>query len=153
LAELARHAGGRPTKLNAERQSKVCDAIRAGVPPETAAACAGIDESTFYRWLARGRRLEAEALYAKFAEAVKLALAEWETRDIMRIGEAAATDWRAAAWRLERRLPQRYGRRDRHEIVNGGEAAFRVAVGAEPLSVVELHRAAELEDAQRELEE
>jgi hypothetical protein len=144
--ELARHAGGRPTKLNLERQAKVCDAIRAGVPPETAAAYAGIDESTFYRWLARGRGPEAEPLYTGFAEAVRTALAEWETRDILLIGEAAKTDWRAAAWRLERRLPKRYGRRERHEI----EGALRVALGEQPLTVVELHRAAALEDTELE---
>ena len=126
-AELERHPGGRPTKLTPERQARVCDAIRAGVPPETAAAYAGIDESTFYRWMQRGRGLDAELLYAGFAEAVRLALAEWETRDILRIGEAAKSDWRAAAWRLERRLPKRYGRRERHEIANADGDTFRVA--------------------------
>jgi hypothetical protein len=141
-AELERRPGGRPTKLNEGRQAKLCDAIRAGVPPETAAAYAGIDESTFYRWLQRGRVADADPLYAEFAEQVRLALAEWETRDILLIGEAAKSDWRAAAWRLERRLPKRYGRRERHEIANADDAAFRVAIGAQPLNVVELHRAA-----------
>lgn len=142
--ELARNPGGRPTKLTAERQAQVCDAIRAGVPPETAAAYGGIDESTFYRWLARGRGIDAEPLYAEFAEVARVALAEWETRDILLIGEAAKSDWRAAAWRLERRLPKRYGRRERHEI----EGAVRVALGEQPMSVVELHRAAALEEAE-----
>ena len=149
-AELGRHAGGRPTKLTPERQAKIVDAIRAGVPPETAAAFAGIDESTFYRWLARGRGPEAESLYAEFAAQVREAMAEWETRDILLIGEAARTDWRAAAWRLERRLPKRYGRRERHEIVNGDEAAFRVAIGQQPMNVQELHRQAAIEAAQQQ---
>ncbi len=148
--ELERHPGGRPSKLTPERQARVCDAIRAGVPPETAAAYAGIDESTFYRWLQRGRGPDAEPLYAGFGEAVRMAMAEWETRDILLIGEAAKSDWRAAAWRLERRLPKRYGRRERHEIANADDAAFRVALGQQPLTVLELHRAAAIEEAQGE---
>ena len=55
-----------------------------------------------------------------------MALAEWESRDVLLIGEAAKSDWRAAAWRLERRLPAVYGRRERHEIANAEGEPFRV---------------------------
>jgi hypothetical protein len=149
-ANRARHPGGRPTKLTPERQTMIVDAIRGGVPPETAAAYAGIDESTFYRWLRRGRGEDPEPLYATFAAEVQTALAEWEIRDVLLIGDAARGDWRAAAWRLERRLPKRYGRRERHELANADETAFRVAIGQQPRTILELHEAAAFEAAEQE---
>ncbi len=36
----------RPTALTPERQERLCQAIRAGAPPETAAVYAGIGKST-----------------------------------------------------------------------------------------------------------
>ena len=53
-------------------------------------------------------------------------MAEWEARDVLLIGEAAKEDWHAAAWRLERRLPKVYGKRERHEIANADEGSFRI---------------------------
>ena len=74
-----------------------------------------------------GRAADADPLYAEFVEQVEVALAEWEARDVLLIGEAAKSDWHAAAWRLERRLPKVYGKRERHEIANADDGAFRIA--------------------------
>ena len=74
-----------------------------------------------------GRGADAEPRFVEFVEAVELALAEWEARDVLLIGEAAKEDWHAAAWRLERRLPKVYGKRERHEIANADEGSFRIA--------------------------
>lgn len=117
-------ADGRPTKLTSEVQHRIVQAIQAGNYMETAAAYAGINKTTLYDWLRRGarekERLEknsrarmrkAEAPYVKFSNAVEKALAEAEMRDVMIIGKAAAEQWQAAAWRLERKFPQRWGRR------------------------------------------
>ncbi len=119
--------GGAPLKLTAELQQRICDAVRAGVRPEVAAVYCGIGARTYYRWIQLGRAAGAEPHYVEFAEAIELALAEWEARDTLIIGEAAKEDWHAAAWRLERRLPKIYGRRERHEIANADEGAFRIA--------------------------
>jgi len=59
----------------------------------------------------RARMRKAEAPYVKFSNAVEKALAEAEMRDVMIIGKAASEQWQAAAWRLERKFPQRWGRR------------------------------------------
>jgi hypothetical protein len=116
------------------------------VRPETAAVYNGVGARSYYRWMALGRAADAEPVYAEFVEAVEAALAEWEARDVLLIGEAAKTDWRAAAWRLERRLPMVYGRRERHEIANAGESPFRISAAPsfdpEKLSVPELEPAA-----------
>jgi len=120
-------AGGALLKLTAERQAAICDAIRAGVRPEVAAVYNGIGARSYYRWMQHGRAVDAEPIYAEFVDAVERALAEWEARDVLLIGEAAKQDWHAAAWRLERRLPKVYGKRERHEIANADEGSFRIA--------------------------
>jgi hypothetical protein len=94
--------------------------------------------------MAQGRAENAEPCFVDFVEQVELALPEWEARDTLLIGEAAKSDWRAAAWRLERRLPQVYGRRERHEIANADEDSFRTSAAPsfdpEKLSVAELEQ-------------
>jgi hypothetical protein len=141
-AELER--GGAALKLTPERQCRICDAIRAGVRPEVAAVYTGVGARTYYRWMALGRGAEAEPVYLEFVEAVEVALAEWEARDVLLIGEAAKDDWRAAAWRLERRLPKVYGKRERHEIANADEGSFRISAtpsfDPDKLSVEELEQ-------------
>lgn len=104
--------GGRPTKLNPELQEKICQAIRAGNYIETAAAYAGVNKSTLYDWLKRGGRAKS-GKYKEFSNAVEKALAEAEVRDVFIIGKAAEENWQAAAWRLERKFPERWGRKER----------------------------------------
>lgn len=102
----------RPTKLTPELQEKICQAIRAGNYIETAAAYAGVNKSTLYDWLKRGGRAKS-GKYKEFSNAVEKALAEAEVRDVFIIGKAAEENWQAAAWRLERKFPDRWGRRER----------------------------------------
>ena len=127
----ANRAGGAPLKLTMELQQRLCDAIRAGVRPETAAIYCGIGARTYYRWMSSGRAADAPHCFAEFVEAVELALAEWEARDVLLIGDAAKNDWHAAAWRLERRLPKVYGKRERHEIANAEDGSFRIQAAAQ----------------------
>jgi len=99
---------GRKSKLTPERQERIINAIRAGSYVETAAALAGIHRDTLYDWLKRGR--SEEEPYATFLAAMNEALASAELRDVMAISKAVADgDWRAAAWRLERKFPRRWG--------------------------------------------
>lgn len=105
----------RPTKLTPEVQDRIVTAIRAGNYMETAAAFAGIARSTFNEWVRRGAD-EEEGPYAEFHDAVHQALASAEARDVALIGQAAQKEWQAAAWRLERRTPERWGRMTRHEL-------------------------------------
>lgn len=112
---------GRKTRLTPERQQKIVNAIRAGAYVETAAAAAGINKVTLYRWLKRGNKYPG-TIYAEFVEAVHEATAQAEMRDVLAVSKAAAEDWRAAAWRLERKYPKRWGTVSRAEISgpNGG---------------------------------
>ena len=110
---------GRPDKLTPEITEAIISAIRAGAYIETAAAFAGICKDTFYRWLKEGARGECKKK-AQFSDAVKMALAESELRDLAVVNRAASTSWQAAAWKLERKFPDRWGRRDRLDVAAAG---------------------------------
>jgi hypothetical protein len=119
---------GRPSKLNNKVRDKIVSAIRRGAYIETAAAVAGIHKTTFYDWLKRGNEIldyldqateeqqptisAHDADCAKFAYEVEKAIAESELSDI-EVVNAAAEDgqWQAAAWKLERKHHQRWGRK------------------------------------------
>jgi hypothetical protein len=102
------------TKLTPELQEKILLHLRLGAYVETAAACAGIHKDTFYEWMKKGAR--GIAPYVAFAAAVNKAVAESESRDLATILKAAQSQWQAAAWRLERRFPEKYGRNDRVKV-------------------------------------
>jgi hypothetical protein len=84
---------GRPTKFTPEIQKTICDAISAAIPVQVASAMAGIDHGTFYRWIKKNK---------DFCQAIKKATAIAEGRLVATIGRAAAKQWTAAAWLLER---------------------------------------------------
>jgi len=104
----------RPTKLTPELQEKILQAVRAGNYIETAAVYAGINKTTLYDWLKRGARAKS-GKFREFSNALEKALAEAEVRDVAIIAKAAQEQWQAAAWRLERKYPCRWGRRDKLE--------------------------------------
>ena len=121
---------GRPTDLTPTTQERIALAIRGGNDNKVAAAHAGIGESTFYAWLDRGRKERArlaassrakprasETPFVEFLEAIQKAQADAETRNVALIAKAAQEGtWTAAAWWLERKYPERWGRKDRHEV-------------------------------------
>ena len=97
-------------KLDTALTQRLVDLIRAGNYLEVAATAAGIHRSTLHRWLRHGRS-QKRGRYHKFLNQVEKAQAESESRDVAIIAKAASDDWKAAAWRLERKQPRRYGPR------------------------------------------
>lgn len=121
---------GRPTKLTQEVHDKIVTAIRAGNYIETAAAYGGIAKQTLYDWLKRGEADPGSA-YGKFLDAVERAKADAEVRDLYLIDQAAQDgSWQAAAWKLERKFPQKWGRVNRTEISGPEGAPLVVEVDA-----------------------
>lgn len=112
---------GRPTKLTPQVQEKIVTAIKAGSYVETAAAYAGIVKSTFYEWLRKGAA-EKEGIHRDFSAACEQALAHADVRDIGIIAKAASKGvWQAAAWRLERKHPEQWGRRQVIQVGTGDD--------------------------------
>jgi transposase len=100
----------RPSKYTPEAVERIVEALEQGATYEAAAAHAGVHYDTLNEW-----RKE----FPEFSEALKGAEAKAELHWLEQI-EAAAADgaWQAAAWRLERRYPARWGRRERVERVD-----------------------------------
>jgi hypothetical protein len=120
--------GGRPLLFSKEIADKIITAVQAGNYMETAAAFAGVPKQTFYEWLKRGGKAcqvrakgkevpEKELQFMEFSDAIEKAIAEAEVLDLSLIKQAARDgNWQAAAWRLERHYPDRWGRKDRHDV-------------------------------------
>lgn len=90
----------------------ILTSVRAGALLETAAGYAGVPSSTFFAWVKKGRRERREP-YATFVDKLDQAIAENEMSNLAFISAARKESWQSAAWLLERRYPERYGRRTR----------------------------------------
>lgn len=138
---MARYPKGTTPKLTRELIQEISDTIRRGGYVEMATALCGISKDTFYRWLREGKNAKGNTLTRELSYAVERAMAEAEINDLNKISDAAdgqcaqflmdsngnyildksgcvimtrppiKPDWRAAAWRLERRHPKRWGMR------------------------------------------
>lgn len=89
--------------------------VRQGVSPEIAAVAAGVNRATYYRWQARGRE-EQEGVFRDFCDAIERAVAECEARAARVVAKAFPSSWQAAMTMMERRFPDRWGRRERIDI-------------------------------------
>lgn len=154
---MARHPRGSSPKLTESLIEDISLLLRRGCYVESASAACGISKDTFYRWLKNGKRPEGNRLEKLLSDAVMRSLAEAEARDLEIIDKAAhgspdviETDpdgnpvldsdgrpivieyglrpnWRASAWRLERKFPERWGRKskvDTNQISSSIEVTF-----------------------------
>jgi transposase-like protein len=113
-----RGVGHRPSKISRELIDVVAEQVEAGAYFESAAVAAGVNKTTLYRWRERGEAdLEhgRDTLEALFCTALERAAAVAERTASLNVLRASLVDWRAAAWYLERRRPDRWGRRDHVE--------------------------------------
>lgn len=156
--------GGRPSKLTPERAELIVGMVAKGMPLSTAAAKAGVGESTFFHWLAQGEHPKGRnaRMYAEFRDRVYRAVKEAEGSAVEAIESAwrggyvtarrrlkdgsveesyAKPDWSAAAWYLERRHRDQWGKVD---VVN-------VRLLAEHVAEQEGLTPAEREELEREL--
>ena len=121
---MAKSNAGRKTKLNDARLKKVVDGITAGLPYDTACALAGIHYTTFLNWMKRGEE-EKTGEFFKFFEEVKKAEAIAESVHIKNIKDAGRNGvWQADAWMLERRYPEKWGKKEQvKQEISGPEGA------------------------------
>lgn len=92
------------TRLTPEVQRRICAHLVQGAPIPHACEAAGIPWYTCKDWLRKGRA--GQKPYLAFVQAVERAKGRWVAAAAKRITKAAAFEWRAAAWLLERRVEE-----------------------------------------------
>jgi len=118
---VARHPKGTCPKLTARLIKTMARAIGDGAYVETAAALSGISKDTLYRWLRMAEGEHSTPLHRELSDAVKKGMARAEQRDLAVIDKAAQQGiWQAAAWRLERKHPDRWGRQSKVQLEHSG---------------------------------
>lgn len=117
-----RNPGGRPCKLTPAVQRDMCAYLAEGNYLETACAMVGVSKAAVMTWLKNGHKAadrwdrgyeldEKEKKYKRFTAAIKKAEAQAEAAALKELRLMAGEAWQSIAWRLERRHPSRWGRR------------------------------------------
>ena len=108
----SRKKQGRPSKLTPELQAEIILLIKTGNFVETVCTTVGINKSTFYDWIKKGEQSNhPRNRYNIFQESVKKAMAWSEARDVAIITQHSEENWRAAAWKLSRKYPKKWGKK------------------------------------------
>ena len=94
----------RASKFTPETVERLLEAIRLGSTFKMAAEYAGSSRSTLHNYITAGRKARAGTKKAEFYAALVKAEAEGAISSLAVIDKAAlGGDWKAAAWKLERR--------------------------------------------------
>jgi hypothetical protein len=111
--------------LTADVRASIVKLVAQGNYLETAAAANGVSKQAIHAWMKTAARKEDPELQ-EFLIAIEKAKAESEAYDLRKIG--MSDEWQAAAWRLERRSPDRWGRKARLDasITNTDPSQARV---------------------------
>ena len=112
---------GRKTKLTPELHDRIVQFIRAGNYIRTACLACGIDEATYFNWMKWGKQANT-GVFFEFFKALKKAEAEAEARLVTQVNLAGPKNWQAAMTMLERKFPERWGKRDKVDVTSGGHA-------------------------------
>ena len=102
---------GRPKKEDADPDSiwKVLDGIKAGMSYEGACGVARVSFNTFNRWRKEGEKATS-GLFFEFLKELNFSEAIAEAEMLKKLKEDPDTKW--VAWRLERRFPDRWGKKE-----------------------------------------
>lgn len=111
----------RKSKKTPQVIEKVLANLREGLTKDVACSQAGITRNTLYRWCEDD---------AELADEVQAAVDCSQAILIKAVTSAAFTDWRAAAWMLERRYPEHFAaKRDLEVNVNNKTDGSDIVIG------------------------
>ena len=125
---------GRPCPLTIDPTlaPRIIYSVARGNYINTAAAIAGVDQSTIHRWIRRGKEAwhaeiegnpvpQSEIPYYELCKGVQTARAQAEADALEAIQDAGndPAHWQAKAWYLERCYGARYGRKDTLRVEAG----------------------------------
>ena len=106
----------RPRALSREVQQRIITLLAEGNYLFVACEAAGLTYSGFRHWQRRWEDGDPVAQeFADFFESVKRAVAVGEVNALREL-TAGDPGWQSRAWFLERRFPQRWGRKDRTPV-------------------------------------
>lgn len=122
----------RKIKLTPALQERLVTAIQVGNYAKVAAEMVGIGETTFYRWMEEGADPKGRKIFREFRESIKRAEAEAEVSNVATVRLAAnGGTWQAAAWYLERKHFDRWGRKDKVQQEISGPNGAPVGISLE----------------------
>lgn len=135
----------RKTKLTKKLIKDAEKLLKGGNYVETICEYLGIGKTTWYRWLAEGEQANS-GIKREFWDAIKKAEAEAEIRLITDLQKIAKKNnqWQGIAWVLERKYPDKWGKRERveanieHTGKNGGPIKTENTIDLTSLSDQEL---------------
>ena len=117
----------RKSKLTQELIKEAYKLVAAGNYVKDIYPILGIDESTWYRWLSEGEKAKS-GLKREFYETIKKAEKDAIARNVALIQRAAQEgNWQAAAWWLERKYFEDWGRKDKVDL-SADKDGFKVVV-------------------------
>ena len=117
----------RKRKLTKELIKEAYKLVAAGNYDKDVYPILGIDKSTWYRWLSEGEKAKS-GLKREFYDTVKKAEKDAIARNVALIQRAAQEgNWQAAAWWLERKYFEDWGRKDKVDL-SADKDGFKVIV-------------------------
>ena len=122
---MAERARGRPSKLSEETKKKLYEAVSKGNYLEDACLYAGISYNTFRRWMIRGEEAQTGE-YREFYETVK-SLEASVIVELVGSWRERMDSWQSIAAFLEKRFPERFGRR-RVELLGSGGGPIEIEI-------------------------
>ena len=127
---------GRPTKLNKDMCERICEGLRQGNYITTVCRANGISQRSFYAWKKKGEQgLEP---YKTFLERVEEAEAEGEMLHVGIIHDTALTgNWLSSAWLLERKYPERFGKREKMALQTDNDFKLEISTAKSPYELGE----------------
>jgi hypothetical protein len=97
--------------LDDEALDRLATMLRAGNYVTVAARAVGVSPDRLAEWLERGASSHADDRgFVELRERLDRARADAEVRHVALVAAAAAENWQAAAWLLERQYPDRWSR-------------------------------------------
>jgi hypothetical protein len=101
---------GRPPCFTPAKAARIVRAIRKGLPYKLAALAGGVSYNTFIRWRNDGSKPDAPPHFRQFLNQLRMAGADAAQRFVGLIEDRAKESWQAAAWMLEKRHPDLFGK-------------------------------------------
>lgn len=131
IGKLRKNGKALTTPVSNELLDEILRYLRMGNRVDTACHAAGITSETLYQWRYRGRLAEMrqangeelselEAVYLSVGQRMREESARAETDAIEKIRRAGdnPAHWKALAWQLERKNPEKWGNRDEVSVVS-----------------------------------